>query len=215
VIATGITPRVPSIPGLEGNPRVVSYLTLLKEGLRPAPGSRIAIIGAGGIGFDVAAFLSEPQGEDHFYEEWGIDHGLSHRGGLSQKQFAYPRDSYEITMLQRKDGKMGGTLGKTTGWIHRALLKKRKVKMRSGVSYSSLDDQGLWVEEKNNKTPSLIPADLVVVCAGQKENRSLYDLLILDGEFRDKLHLIGGAFEAKELDAKAAISQGMKVAMSF
>ncbi len=202
VLATGVKPRVPPIPGIN-HPKVIVYNELI-AGHRTA-GDKVAIIGAGGIGFDVAELLSESnpavyENPDAFCREWGIDTQVQTPGGLTEAKHApSPR---EIWLLQRKTSKPGKTLGKTTGWIHRLSLRKRGVKTLSGVSYQKIDDAGLHLLK--DEKPLLLPVDNVIVCAGQESVRDLLDELPANLP----VHVIGGADKAGELDAKRAIRQG-------
>ncbi|MDA8452025.1 NADPH-dependent 2,4-dienoyl-CoA reductase [Acidovorax sp. NCPPB 3859] len=207
VLATGIAPRIPAIDGV-GHPKVLNYLDVLRDG-KPV-GQRVAVIGAGGIGFDVSEFLTHA-GESgavapaKFYEEWGIDTTYAQPGGLGRPQVEPP--ARRVHLLQRKTTKVGDQLGKTTGWIHRASLKARRVAMTSGASYDRIDDAGLHVTVDGQ--PQVLEVDNVVVCAGQEPLRELHDAL------RDagcSVHLIGGADVAAELDAKRAILQGTTLA---
>ena len=209
VLATGIVPRTPDIPGIE-HPKVAQYIEII-EGRKQA-GSRVAIIGAGGIGFDVAEFLTH-SGDDandikHFQDEWGIDAEFYGRGGL--KPAVGERPPRQVWLLQRKTSKVGDGLAKTTGWIRRTLLKKRGVGMLSGVSYGRIDDAGLHVTIDGQ--PQLIPADTVVICAGQEPQRELEAGLREAGL---AVSLIGGADVAVELDAKRAIDQGTRLAAAL
>lgn len=203
VIATGIEPRTPDIPGIS-HAKVLSYLDVLRE--HKSVGKKVAIIGAGGIGFDVAEYLAQ-QGTSasldlpKFLADWGIDHTLQHRGGLTSAQ--EETSSRKLILLQRTTGKMGKNLGKTTGWIHRASLRKRQIKMIAGVSYQKIDDQGLTIIKDNQEL--LLDVDNIIICAGQTPKRALYDEL---QNCSAKIHLIGGADKAIELDAKRAIKQG-------
>jgi 2,4-dienoyl-CoA reductase (NADPH2) len=210
IIATGVEPRQPDIPGLE-HPKVLSYLDVLSY--HKPVGKSVALIGAGGIGFDVAEFLSQ-EGVSasvdlpKFLAEWGIDPTLSHRGGLDTPTEEHsPRTLY---LLQRKTGKLGKNLGKTTGWIHRLSLQKRHVKMIDSVHYDKIDDQGLHITR--NGEAMCLEVDNVVICAGQCPNRELYEQL-QHGTI--PVHLIGGADEAVELDAKRAIAQGAALAVQL
>ncbi|WP_058440964.1 FAD-dependent oxidoreductase [Legionella brunensis] len=204
VLATGITPRIPEINGID-HEKVISYVDLIQE--RKAAGEHVAIIGAGGIGFDVAEWLTHKHNghEQQFYNEWGIDLNMDHRGGVKKPEVV--QNSRQVYLLQRKKEKHGKNLGKTTGWIHRLSLKHRQVKMISGVQYERIDDEGLHinVHEKNE----LLKVDSIVVCAGQKELRELYEGLKQAGQ---SVHLIGGAFKALELDARHAIDQACRLA---
>jgi len=204
IIATGITPRTPDIDGID-HPKVVSYVDVLNKS--KIIGKSVALIGAGGIGFDVAEYLSH-QGESPalnkalFADEWGIDLTNSGNGGLATaKVTPCPRDIY---LLQRKSTKVGANLGKTTGWIHRASLKHKKVKMLANVEYVKVDDHGLHI--KVDGIAQLLDVDHVVLCAGQQPNKSLYQQL-LNSDFHKPVHIIGGADVAAELDAKRAINQ--------
>lgn len=210
VIATGITPRTPPIKGID-HPKVLSYIDVLKKGV--PVGDNVAIIGAGGIGFDVAEYLSH-QGEsgsqnaDKFYNEWGVDIQYGAAGGL--KTAAPEASARKIDLLQRKTSKVGAGLGKTTGWIHRAGLKAKAVQMRSAVSYELVDDDGLHIIEDGK--PSVLNVDNVILCAGQEPNRDLANQLEAAGH---SVHLAGGADVAAELDAKRAILQGTTIAASL
>ncbi len=204
VLATGVFPRVPSIDGIE-HQSVMTYVDVL-NGTRQV-GKRVAIIGAGGIGFDIAEFLSgeEETSKEAFCREWGIDLDVSHRGGLVPAE--KPKVMLDITLLQRKKEKMGKRLGKTTGWIHRMSLKHRDVKMISGVVYERIDDNGLHVLIDNKAV--ILDVDSIIVCAGQEEADTLYRPLKDAGR---SVHLIGGAFKALELDARHAINQASRLA---
>ncbi|TAL23320.1 MAG: NADPH-dependent 2,4-dienoyl-CoA reductase [Aquabacterium sp.] len=210
VLATGIVPRRPPIEGLD-HPKVLGYLDVLKE--HKAVGKDVAIIGAGGIGFDVAEYLahSGQSGALHpqkFYEEWGIDTSYAGVAGLRPAQpEASPR---RIHLLQRKKSKVGDQLGKTTGWIHRTGLRARGVGMSSSVTYERIDDAGLHVSIEGR--PQVLPVDNVILCAGQEPLRELHEGLLAAG---CKVHLIGGADRAAELDAKRAIHQGTTLAAAI
>ena len=208
VIATGVSPRSVAVEGID-HPKVLSYVEVLKD--KVPVGKKVAIIGAGGIGFDTAEFLLEEhtsQNIEAFSKNWGIDQSLDHRGGVQKGVVASPKR--QIYLLQRSKGKVGERLGKTTGWIHRTTLKSNQVKMLDGVVYQKIDDQGLHLMV--NGKPVLLEVDNVVICAGQEPQRSLYDLLLKMGK---KVHMIGGAYEAKELDAKRAIEQGTLLAITI
>jgi len=210
VIATGITPRRVHFPGSD-DPRVLSYLDVLAHN-KPV-GPRVAIIGAGGIGFDVAEFLVEhaPSATldvTRWTREWGVDMQLGTRGGLAPAQPEAP--ARQVWLLQRSEGRPGARLNKTTGWVHRATLKAKRVTMLGGVSYERFDDQGLHITVDGQ--PQVLPVDNVIVCAGQEPNRSLGDALIAAGI---KTHIIGGANVAAELDAKRAIDQGTRLAATL
>jgi len=207
VIATGITPRQVRFPGSD-DPRVLGYLDVLAR--HHAVGPRVAIIGAGGIGFDVAEYLVEhapsPTTDTaRWAREWGVDMALSHRGGLQKPQPEAP--GRQVWLLQRSQGRPGARLNKTTGWVHRATLKAKQVAMLGNVAYQRFDDEGLHVTVDGQ--PRILPVDHVVVCAGQEPNRTLADELIAAGL---KVHVIGGADVAAELDAKRAIAQGTQLA---
>ncbi|WP_151707099.1 NADPH-dependent 2,4-dienoyl-CoA reductase [Acinetobacter sp. TUM15064] len=210
VVATGVTPRELNIPGVD-HPKVLTYIQALKE--RLPVGRRVAIIGAGGIGFDTAEYLSH-EGEsgslnpEKFYDEWGVDTSYAHVGGL--KQPSVEQSEREIYLLQRKSNAVGAGLGKTTGWIHRTGLKHRDVKMIAGASYDKIDDQGLHITV--NDQPTVLEVDNVIICAGQESYTAMYDQLKADGK---NVHLIGGAKEAGELDAKRAIRQGAELAATI
>ncbi|ENW31873.1 NADPH-dependent 2,4-dienoyl-CoA reductase [Acinetobacter lwoffii] len=207
VVATGVTPRQLEIPGI-AHAKVLSYLDVLKE--RKPVGQRVAIIGAGGIGFDTAEFLSH-EGEsgsinpEKFYDEWGIDTDYENVGGLKAANVEKPQR--EIYLLQRKAASVGASLGKTTGWIHRTGLKHRDVKMIAGANYEKIDDQGLHIVV--NDKPAVLEVDHVIICAGQESYTAMFDELKAAGK---NVHLIGGAKEAGELDAKRAIRQGAELA---
>jgi 2,4-dienoyl-CoA reductase (NADPH2) len=207
VLATGVNPRQLTLPGVD-HAMVLSYVDVLR-GNAPV-GDRVAIIGAGGIGFDVAEFLSHPNPDapldvDEFYEEWGIDPTLTHRGGLRPAQ---PTESArDITICQRSTHKPGAKLGKTTGWIHRAAMKHKGVKTLAGCSYERIDDQGLHIARDGES--QVLEVDNVIVCAGQIPRRELEEPLRAAGL---EVHRIGGADVAAELDAKRAIEQGARLA---
>ncbi|WP_394294176.1 oxidoreductase [Aeromonas rivipollensis] len=209
ILATGIRPRTPNIPGIE-HPKVLNYLDVLRDG-KPV-GQKVAVIGAGGIGFDVAEFLVEKKAEgsadhhrDHWLREWGIDKSLGERGGLIKPEIDAPER--QIWLLQRKESKVGDGLGKTTGWIHRTVLKNRKVQMLSGVQYLRIDDEGLHIQV--GEARQCLPVDQVIICAGQEPLRELQAGLQAAGK---PVHIIGGADVAAELDAKRAIRQGAELA---
>ena len=207
MVATGVTPRQLQIDGID-HPKVLSYIQVLRE--RVPVGQRVAIIGAGGIGFDTAEYLTQ-HGEsasvnpEKFYDEWGIDTTYAHVGGLKQPELE-PSER-EVFLLQRKDSSVGANLGKTTGWIHRTGLKHRNVKMIAGAHYQKIDDEGLHILV-GDKAMTLA-VDHVVICAGQESYTAMYDALHQSGK---TVHLIGGAKEAGELDAKRAIRQGAELA---
>ncbi|MEN0676840.1 NADPH-dependent 2,4-dienoyl-CoA reductase [Plesiomonas shigelloides] len=207
IIATGIVPRIPKIAGI-AHTKVLSYLDVLRHH-RPV-GQKVAIIGAGGIGFDVAEYLvsggdSVTLSPDRWLREWGVDKEVRERGGLLPAEAPHP--AREIWLLQRKSSKVGASLGKTTGWIHRASLQKYQVNMHSGVEYQRVDDDGLHVVMDGQA--HVLPVDNVILCTGQEPLRELADQLIMLG---GRPHVIGGADVAAELDAKRAIRQGAEVA---
>ncbi|MBX3626605.1 MAG: NADPH-dependent 2,4-dienoyl-CoA reductase [Rhizobacter sp.] len=211
ILATGVTPRDPKIPGSDG-PNVLSYIDVL---LHQKPvGERVAIIGAGGIGFDVAEYLVTAPGHSptlnlqEWLAEWGVADPEQVRGGVTRAQPTPP--ARQVTLLQRKPGKLGKTLGKTTGWIHRATLQMKRVEMIGGVNYEQITPQGLFITYgEARKDGQLIECDTVVLCAGQEPLRELLEPLKAAGV---SVHLIGGADEAAELDAKRAIDQGTRLA---
>jgi len=207
IVSTGVVPRKINLPGID-HPKVLSYVEVLEK--KKNIGDSVAIIGAGGIGFDIAEFLSQPGKSTSldtraFMKEWGVDMELSSAGGLTTPQpEASPRKIY---LLQRKHGKLGAKLGKTTGWIHRSSLKHRGIEMISGVKYLKIDDEGLHLEVEG--TIKVLNVESIVVCAGQVSVRELVTPLREEGS---TVHLIGGAEKAGELDAKRAIDQGTRLA---
>lgn len=214
VIATGVTPRDPAIAGQE-HPSVLSYIDVL-AGNAPV-GDNVVIIGAGGIGFDVAEYLvtddSPTEDLDAWKSEWGVADPATARGGLSPNGPQPEAPVRQITLLQRKPEKPGRHLGKTTGWIHRASLRAKGVKMMGGVRYDAIEEDGLRVTLEEGRGESrLLPADSIILCAGQLSERSLADELLAEGR---QPHVIGGADVAAELDAKRAINQGVRLAASL
>ncbi len=210
VLATGVIPRKPEIEGIN-HPKVVGYLDVIRD--KCAVGQTVALIGAGGIGFDVAEYLmhegvSPSLDKAKFFAEWGVDTTYSTAGGLQAAHIE--KSPRKVVLLQRKAGKVGDGLGKTTGWIHRTSLKNRAVEMLNGVTYRRVDDAGLHITVGDKEVT--IPADTVVLCAGQEPQRELQDALLAAG---CTVHLIGGAFKAAELDAKHAIKQGTELALSL
>lgn len=212
ILATGIAPRMPAIAGIT-HPKVMSYLDVLRD--KAPVGQRVAIIGCGGIGFDTAMYLSQPgvatsQNIDAFCREWGIDTTLQSAGGLRPEGPQLEKSPRRIVMLQRKASKPGDGLGKTTGWIHRATLMARGVKMIPGVSYQKIDDEGLHVTIGGES--QILHVDQVIICAGQEPKRELADPLRAAGKV---VHQIGGCDVAMELDARRAIAQGTKLALEI
>ncbi|GHB61626.1 NADPH-dependent 2,4-dienoyl-CoA reductase [Streptomyces xanthochromogenes] len=210
VIATGVTPRTPEIPGSD-HPSVVTYLDVLRDG---APvGERVAVVGAGGIGFDVAELLTDggdaaSLDAETYFRQWGVDTTYGGRGGLRAAE--RPKPPRQVHLLQRKSSKVGAGLGKTTGWIHRTELKHRGVTMVPGVRYDRIDDAGLHITVDGTST--VLPVDTIVLCTGQEPRRGLYEELSAAGA---AVHLIGGADVAAELDAKRAIDQGTRLAATL
>ncbi|MBI1675500.1 NADPH-dependent 2,4-dienoyl-CoA reductase [Shewanella sp. DW31] len=208
VIASGVVPRDLVLPGFD-DPRVVDYQKVLSGEV--TVGNTVALIGAGGIGFDMAHFLCERQSStlnpDKWLQQWGIDKTYLHAGGLTEPH-SDNTDHRKVFLLQRKTSKMGKGLGKTTGWIHRLVLKQHDVKMKTGVSYDKFDDAGLHI--RVGETAEVLAVDNVVLCAGQESNRTLVDEMKATGL---PVHLIGGVDVAAELDAKRAIRQGAELAM--
>ncbi|MFG3084002.1 oxidoreductase [Streptomyces parvulus] len=210
VVATGVTPRTPDIPGID-HPSVVGYLDVLRDG---APvGDRVAVLGAGGIGFDVAEYLTDGGDKAHedpsaYFRLWGVDMDYRAAGGLAAPE--RPAPPRAVHLLQRKNSKVGAGLGKTTGWIHRTELRQRGVTMVQGVRYDRIDDAGLHITVGDEST--VLEVDTVVLCTGQEPSRGLYDDLVAAGR---RAHLIGGADVAAELDAKRAIKQGTELAAAL
>ncbi|MFK4361533.1 FAD-dependent oxidoreductase [Rhodococcus sp. 27YEA6] len=209
VVATGVTPRVPKIPGIE-NPKVLTYAEVVREG-KPV-GKSVAVIGAGGIGVDVSEFLTHPTSPTlhlkEWKQEWGVTEPEMAPGALTTP--VPELSEREVYLLQRKPGRIGAGLAKTTGWVHRAALKNKGVHELSGVNYERIDDAGLHITfgEKHEK-PRLLEVDTIVICAGQESVRDLVDELTVAGVVT---HIIGGADVAGELDAKRAIEQGTRLA---
>ena len=210
VLASGIVPRDIGLKGTD-HAKVLSYLDVLRD--HKAVGKHVAIIGAGGIGFDVAEYLTEPHSltlqPDAWLKDWGIDKAYQSRGALLPDEAAPPAER-KVYLLQRKTTKVGAGLGKTTGWIHRSSLKKKGVEMIAGVNYLKVDDDGLWVEIAGEER--CLNVDNVIICAGQEPQRELLSALAEQGI---KAHLIGGADVAAELDAKRAIRQGAELAATI
>ena len=205
VIATGITPRKLNLQGID-HPKVLSYLEVVRE--KKPVGKKVAIIGAGGIGFDIAEYLmhdkSKSTNAHTFMQEWGIDETLGTRGAILSHDVV-EHSIRDIYLCQRTPGKLGEKLGKTTGWIHRASLRKHKVHMLSGINYDKIDDKGLHYSKDGQK--HILTVDNIIICAGQESYKELAE------ELNDlNPHVIGGAFLAMELDAKFAIDQGARLA---
>lgn len=211
ILATGIIPRVPPIEGVD-HPKVKGYIDVISKGEKV--GDKVAVIGAGGIGYDVSELLvhagtSPSLDVEKFNKEWGVDVDYTGRGAWAKPQ---PEPSpRQVTMLQRKTSKMGADLGKTSGWVHRAALKMKNVEMITGVSYDKIDDQGLHITI-NNKEQRVIECDNVILCAGQVPRRDLQEELVAAGV---STHLVGGSRLAGELDAKRAIKEGFEVASAL
>jgi 2,4-dienoyl-CoA reductase (NADPH2) len=212
VVATGISPRVPDIEGI-AHEKVIGYIDALR-GLKPV-GKRVAIMGAGGIGFDVADFISHDGPSAAldiglFAKEWGVDFENHPRGGVTGIEPQVARADREIFLMQRKETAVGKGLGKTTGWTHRLTLARRGVKMLNNIQYLKIDDSGLHI--LNDNQPDILEVDTIIVCAGQEPLRELYDTLEAKGL---SVELVGGAYEAAELDAKAAINQASHMAAAI
>ena len=210
ILATGIVPRLPAIPGIE-HPKVMTYLDVLLG--RKEVGQTVAVVGAGGIGFDVSEFLvhqgvATSQDREAFWKEWGIDGALEARGGVAGVRAQPHAPARQVYLLQRKKTKVGDGLGKTTGWIHRTGLKNKQVQMLNSVEYLGIDDAGLHIRIGEGE-PQVLAVDNVIICAGQDPLRELQDALVAAGQ---SVHLIGGADGAAELDAKRAINQGSRLA---
>ncbi|WP_372739084.1 FAD-dependent oxidoreductase, partial [Neptunomonas sp.] len=210
VIATGITPRLPEIEGIE-HPKVLTYLDVMGSADMSAEvGKKVAVIGAGGIGFDISEVLvhqgvSTSQNIPAFMQQWGVDMSMTARGGVAQVEQNFAPAARQVFLLQRKKTKVGANLGKTTGWIHRTDLIKKGVQMLNNCDYQKIDDQGLHLLVKGE--PQLLAVDNVIICAGQNPCRELADQITTK-----PVHLIGGADVAAELDAKRAIDQGTRLA---
>ncbi|MBC6450209.1 NADPH-dependent 2,4-dienoyl-CoA reductase [Actinokineospora xionganensis] len=205
VLATGVTPRMPAIPGIDHR-KVLSYVDVVRHG-KPV-GEKVAIIGAGGIGVDVSEFLTHSESPTLDLPAWQAEWGVDDEGALAKpKPDPSPR---QVFLLQRKEGRIGAGLGKTTGWVHRAALKAKRVEQIRGVNYERIDDEGLHITfGKDRSKPRTLAVDNVVICAGQESHRDLAEALRAAGQ---SVHLIGGADVAAELDAKRAIDQGTRLA---
>ena len=215
IVATGVLPRNPRIPGQE-HPKVLSYVDVLRH--RRPVGPKVAIIGAGGIGFDVAEFLvqeapSPTTNVEEWLAEWGVTDPGTARGGVTDVAPRIAPPAREVILLQRKAGKLGAGLGKTTGWIHRATLKMKGVRMLDGVNYERIDERGLLITHgEKRENPTWLEVDNIILCAGQEPLRELMEPL---AAANIKTHLIGGADQASELDAKRAIDQGCRLAAAL
>jgi 2,4-dienoyl-CoA reductase (NADPH2) len=209
IVATGIKPRILQIVGIE-NSKVLNYIDVLK--LKKPVGKRVAVIGAGGIGFDVSEYLAQ-EGEstslniDAWLKEWGIDKTMTARSGIEGVTAEVHPSPREIFMFKRSKGKFGGNLGKTTGWIHRSTLKKKKVQFINEVQYTKIDDEGLHYTQ--NGEAKVLVVDNIIICAGQVPFAALVAPLEEKGI---KVHVVGGADVAAELDAKRAINQASRIA---
>ncbi|WGW01411.1 NADPH-dependent 2,4-dienoyl-CoA reductase [Vibrio sp. YMD68] len=206
VMASGVEPRKVNISGIDNADKVIDYQTLIRE--KSPVGNKVAIVGAGGIGIDIATMITEPEDNslEDWLHDWGIDKEIAHPGGL----FPYPASFSDKTVwvLQRRQGRVGKGPGKTTGWIHKRTLEKRGVNLLGGVQYQKIDDDGLHIALKGES--QILDADKIVICAGQESVRPFEDRW---AEMEGKLHVIGGADHAGELDAVRAIKQGVELAI--
>jgi 2,4-dienoyl-CoA reductase (NADPH2) len=214
IVATGVLPRDPQIDG-QDHPKVLGYVDVLRH--KAEVGKTVAVIGAGGIGFDMAEYLvtgeSPTENLPEWLREWGVADPEQARGGLAPEGPQPDAPERHVTVFQRKAEKPGKRLGKTTGWIHRAALKMKQVEMKAGVNYERIDDDGLHISYgEARERPEVIACDHVILCAGQVSERSLADRLEKAGV---SVHVIGGADVAAELDAKRAIDQGVRLAASL
>jgi len=212
ILATGIIPRKLSIPGGD-SAKVLSYIDVLRD--KKPVGKTVAIVGGGGIGYDTSLYLTDPGHDtwakpEEFAKEWGFDLSAKTRAGITEKSAAHAKSPRQVTMLKRSKGKFGGSLGKTTGWVHKITLEERGVEQLSNVTYEKIDDAGLHYVQKGES--KIVACDNVVVCAGQEPQRELEAPLVAAGV---KLHIIGGAKEAGELDAKRAIKEGAELAAAL
>lgn len=205
IVATGVQPRIPPIPGLKESDKTIDYQTLIRD--KVEVGQKVAVIGAGGIGVDVSTMLTEPEHQalEDWLQDWGIDTDISHAGGL------YPHEEYvsqrQVWLMQRKSGRVGKGPGKTTGWIHKKVLEKRGVELLGGVSYDKVDEQGLHITVEGQAR--VLPVDHIIVCAGQTSVNVLTEQLEAANV---KVSVIGGADVAGEVDAKRVIRQGVELA---
>jgi 2,4-dienoyl-CoA reductase (NADPH2) len=217
IVATGVTPRDLKIKGQEKN-NVLSYAEVLNGSGKV--GQKVAVVGAGGIGFDVSEYLVHESRSDFkqigipdWMKEWGVGDPEQTAGGLAESGPRPQEATRQITLMQRKKQKLGRNLGKTTGWIHRSALKMKNVQMIGNLNYEEINKHGIMVSDGEiRENPRLLPADTIVICAGQESERSLADDLMERGK---KVHIIGGAAVASELDAKRAIDQGVRLAISL
>jgi 2,4-dienoyl-CoA reductase (NADPH2) len=217
IVATGVTPRDLKIKGQEKN-NVLSYAEVLNGSGKI--GQKVAVVGAGGIGFDVSEYLVHESRSDFkqigipdWMKEWGVGDPEQTAGGLAESGPRPQEATRQITLMQRKKQKLGRNLGKTTGWIHRSALKMKNVQMIGNLNYEEINKHGIMVSDGEiRENPRLLPADTIVICAGQESERSLADDLMERGK---KVHIIGGAAVASELDAKRAIDQGVRLAISL
>lgn len=207
VVATGVKPRAPTLEGSE-HPKVIDYQTYIKT--KPNLGQKVAVIGAGGIGIDVATMITEPENQtlDSWLQEWNIDKNIEFEGGLKPQQT--DKTTREVWLMQRRSGSVGKGPGKTTGWIHKRTLEKRGVNMLAGVEYLKVSDEGLYI--RHNDEVKLLDVDQVLMCTGQVSVNELVDTLI---KANITHHVIGGAEHAGELDAKRAIRQGVELAANL
>jgi 2,4-dienoyl-CoA reductase (NADPH2) len=217
IVATGVIPRDPKIKGQENN-NVLSYAEVLNGGGKI--GQKVAVVGAGGIGFDVSEYLVHESRTNFkqieipdWMKEWGVGDPEKTAGGLAESGPMPDKALRQVTLMQRKKQKVGRNLGKTTGWIHRSALKMKNVQMIGNLNYEEINDYGIMVSDGEIRdNPRLVAADTIVICAGQDSERSLADDLIKKGK---KVHIIGGADVASELDAKRAVDQGVRLAISL
>ena len=230
IVATGVDPRVPNIPGHD-HPNVLSYIDVLRN--KAKVGQKVAVIGAGGIGFDVSEYLlhhddsddydmkADEVDVDEFLQNWGVDKSNSERGGLlSDEDMKMTKPHREIILMQRKKGKLGAGLGRTTGWIHRStLVRSKQVEMIPEVSYDKIDENGhlhITVGSGDKKSSRVLEVDNIIMCAGQISKRDLQEEAVESGsDLASKVFTIGGAYEAGELDAKRAIDMGTRLALKI
>ena len=217
IVATGVVPRDPKIKGQEKN-NVLSYVEVLKG--KGNIGRKVAVVGAGGIGFDVSEYLVHETRSDFeqikipdWMKEWGVGDPEQTAGGLAESGPRPEEPKRQVTLMQRKKQKLGRNLGKTTGWIHRSALKMKNVQMIGNLNYEEINNQGIIVSDGEvRENPRLVAADTIVICAGQESERSIADDLMKKGK---TVHIIGGADVASELDAKRAVDQGVRLAISL